>query len=256
MEITALIYAPGRATAKFCIGFALACVVVVAGCSAPTAVPVREQSGKSQKEPIRVVRHGETLYSIAWETGKDPAKLAQWNKIKDIDRIRAGQQLRLSPPSSQPPVRPGVKNSDDKNPGKNPGKKLGEKPGKRLGKRLEWVWPTQPEHVTAYNPDSGISGLQISGESGQRINSAASGQVVYAGEGLRGYGRLLIVKHNDEFLSAYAHNRRLLVKEGQWVNSGQVVAEMGSSGTDSVKLHFEIRKNGEPVDPGKFLPSN
>lgn len=228
--------APGRATKAGCLSIVLMFVFVISGCGSPIAVPVRDQSGKSQKEPVRVVRHGETLYSIAWETGKDPNKLARWNKIKNIDRISAGQRLRLVPPASESET--GIRSDVSEN------------------RKLNWVWPTAADHVTAYDPQSGITGLEIAGKSGQKINSAASGQVVYAGEGLRGYGRLLIVKHNDEYLSAYAHNRRLLVQEGEWVNSGQTVAEMGSSGTDRVKLHFEIRKNGDPVDPGKFLPSN
>lgn len=236
MEITALMKALGRATTTSSLCIVLIFGFVIGGCGSPIAVPVRDQSGKSQKEPVRVVRHGETLYSIAWETGKDPNKLAQWNKIENIDRISAGQRLRLVPPARESESSPRTDVSENR--------------------KLNWVWPTVAEHVSGYDPRSGITGLEIAGKSGQKINSAASGQVVYAGEGLRGYGRLLIVKHNNEYLSAYAHNRRLLVEEGEWVDAGQTVAEMGSSGTDRVKLHFEIRKNGDPVDPGKFLPSN
>jgi len=208
---------------------------LLAGCAGPTPVPVREQSGKARSQPVRVVRHGETLYSIAWEMGQDPKKLAQWNQLDGVDRVETGQRLRVEPPSSQTPTKTPPSN--------NPSS--GE---------ISWVWPTRATHISGFSPKTGRMGLELVGENGQNIMSAAPGQVVYAGEGLRGYGRLLIVKHNEEYLSAYAHNKRLLVSEGQWVESGQVVAEMGSSGTDSVKLHFEIRHNGDPVDPGKFLP--
>lgn len=221
---------------NFSVSLTLAVVIVMPGCGGPTAVPVREQSEKSRKEPVRVVRHGETLYSIAWEMRKDPKKLAEWNKLDGVDDVTTGQRLRVEPPSDPKDSTPSKRNKSHKN------------------STLNWVWPTSASHVTGYDPESGVTGLQIAGSSGQKINSAASGEVVYAGEGLRGYGRLLIIKHNEEYLSAYAHNKRLLVREGEWVESGQTVAEMGSSGTDKVKLHFEIRRNGDPVDPGRYLP--
>lgn len=109
--------------------------------------------------------------------------------------------------------------------------------------------------IAPFEGDSGVNkGIDLGGKLGESVLAAASGQVVYAGSGLRGYGKLLIIKHNDIFLSAYAHNDHILVKEGDLVKAGQKIADMGSSGTDRVKLHFEIRSDGKPVDPLKLLP--
>lgn len=119
----------------------------------------------------------------------------------------------------------------------------------------QWQWPSQGKLIAGFQGQTGLNkGIDIAGNLGQPVLAAASGQVVYAGTGLRGYGKLLIIKHNDTFLSAYAHNNKLLVNEGDWVKAGQRIADMGSSGTDRVKLHFEIRRGGSPVDPMKYLP--
>lgn len=121
------------------------------------------------------------------------------------------------------------------------------------GEDVAWAWPTSAKVTTAYN-DSSNKGLDFAGRSGDNVLAAGDGKVVYAGSGLRGYGELIIVKHNGTFLSAYAHNRKILVKEGQMVTRGQKIAEMGNTDADSVKLHFEIRKQGKPVDPAIYLP--
>jgi lipoprotein NlpD len=118
---------------------------------------------------------------------------------------------------------------------------------------VPWMWPV-PSKVSAPFSESGNKGLDFAGKSGEPVLAAGEGKVVYAGAGLRGYGELVIVKHNATYLSAYAHNRKILVKEGQQVSRGQKIAEMGDTGADSVKLHFEIRKQGKPVDPAQFLP--
>lgn len=118
---------------------------------------------------------------------------------------------------------------------------------------VPWMWPV-PGKVSAPFSESGNKGLDFAGKSGEPVLAAGEGKVVYAGAGLRGYGELVIVKHNATYLSAYAHNRKILVKEGQQVSRGQKIAEMGDTGADSVKLHFEIRKQGKPVDPAQFLP--
>ena len=118
---------------------------------------------------------------------------------------------------------------------------------------VSWLWPS-PGKVLATYSDAGNKGLDIAGKAGDPVLASADGKVVYAGAGLRGYGELIIVKHNATYLSAYAHNRKILVKEGQQVTRGQKIAEMGSTDTDSVKLHFEIRKQGKPVDPSQYLP--
>jgi lipoprotein NlpD len=118
--------------------------------------------------------------------------------------------------------------------------------------RIEWIWPTKGAVLEEFS--EGTKGIDISGTLGQAVNASAAGKVVYSGGGLRGYGKLIIIKHNSTYLSAYAHNNKLLVKEGQTVSKGQKIAEMGSTDSSLVKLHFEIRKNGKPVDPLKHLP--
>lgn len=118
---------------------------------------------------------------------------------------------------------------------------------------VSWMWPADGKIVASF--DDGKKGIDIAGKNGQQVVAAGSGKVMYAGSGIRGYGNLVIVKHTSNLLSAYAHNKTILVKEGQIVNKGQKIAEMGSSDADAVKLHFEIRQQGKPVDPSKFLPN-
>ena len=118
---------------------------------------------------------------------------------------------------------------------------------------VPWMWPTSGKVISPFS-ESGNKGLDFAGKAGEPVLAAGDGKVVYAGAGLRGYGELVIVKHNATFLSAYAHNRKILVKEGQQVSRGQKIAEMGNTDADSVKLHFEIRKQGKPVDPAQYLP--
>ena len=119
---------------------------------------------------------------------------------------------------------------------------------------LDWAWPAQGKVLSGFNESAGSKGVDIAGTQGQPVLAAAAGKVVYSGSGLRGYGKLVIVKHNKTYLSAYAHNSQVLVKEGQEVAKGQKIAEMGNTDTDQVKLHFEIRKLGKPIDPARHLP--
>ena len=118
---------------------------------------------------------------------------------------------------------------------------------------MAWIWPASGKTVGTYG-ESGNKGVDIAGKTGDPVLAAADGKVVYSGTGLRGYGKLVILKHNATYLSAYAHNQTILVKEGQSVTKGQKIAEMGNSDTDQVKLHFEVRRQGKPVDPLKYLP--
>jgi lipoprotein NlpD len=117
----------------------------------------------------------------------------------------------------------------------------------------EWIWPTTGKLLSSFSKNS--KGVKISGQSGQPILASAAGEIVYSGHGLRGYGNLIIIKHNNTFLSAYAHNSKLLVKEGETVVKGQKIAEMGNTDSDTIQLHFEIRKHGKPVDPLEYLPN-
>jgi lipoprotein NlpD len=121
---------------------------------------------------------------------------------------------------------------------------------------VEWAWPVAGKILAGFNDSSGSKGVDIAGTRGQPVHAAASGKVVYSGAGLRGYGKLVIIKHNKTYLSAYAHNSQILVKEGQEVAKGQKIAEVGDSDTDRTKLHFEIRKLGKPIDPMRYLPAN
>jgi lipoprotein NlpD len=120
--------------------------------------------------------------------------------------------------------------------------------------KLGWIWPASGKLVTGFSDTANLKGIDIAGKEGQPVMASAAGKVVYAGAGLRGYGKLVIIKHNATYLTAYAHNREILVKEGQQVTKGQKIAEMGNTDSDQVKLHFEIRRQGKPVDPLKYLP--
>jgi len=122
-------------------------------------------------------------------------------------------------------------------------------------RRVIWSWPVNGRLLSGYDGKSaGKKGINLAGNSGDPVRAAAAGKVVYSGSGLSGYGRLIIIKHNKDFLSAYAHNRKLIAAEGQWVSKGEVIARMGRSGTDRTQLHFEIRRKGRPVNPLRYLP--
>lgn len=156
-------------------------------------------------------------------------------------------------PDAKPDVKPETKpeakpeTADDKG-------KDAAKPAAAGDDRIEWSWPAGGKVMAGFN-DTSSKGIDLSGKPGDPVYAAAAGKVVYAGTGLRGYGKLLIVKHDNAYLSAYAHNQQLLVKEGQSVSKGQKIAELGDTDSDRPKLHFEIRKQGKPVDPVKYLPS-
>lgn len=200
---------------------------------------------------VYVVQPGDTLYSIAWEAGRDYHDLASWNGIGSNYLIIPGQEIRLTPPA--------VAARATAKPAPKPRRDTTRRPsGTPLARSAPvtggWTWPTGGSIVGRFGDSAGNKGLDIGGTAGQAIQAAAAGRVVYSGSGLRGYGRLIIIKHSEEYLSAYAHNDRIDVKEGDVVKRGQKIAEMGSSGTDRVKLHFEIRRHGTPVDPLTYLP--
>ncbi|SIO31294.1 peptidoglycan DD-metalloendopeptidase family protein [Nitrosomonas cryotolerans] len=187
-------------------------------------LPYSERAVAQLEHPIKVLpMSSSTASSVPPKIKTDPAT----NNV-------AKTEIALSRPPS--PVLP-KKESDTKLSGAN----------------VDWMWPTSGELLASFSENS--KGIKISGKSGQSILASAAGKVVYSGSGLRGYGKLIIIKHNSTFLSAYAHNREILVKEGDAVAKGQKIAEMGNTDTDGVKLHFEIRMNGSPVDPLKFLPN-
>jgi len=196
-----------------------------------------------------IVRTGETLFSIAWRYGKDAKTLASWNRLGDGSLIHPGQVIRLTPPagSNNPPVTAGSRST------RIPPKPLPQIPAQP---RPNWSWPTNGRINVEFGAKPGPgTGVLINGKTGQPIVAAASGRVVYAGGGLIGYGQLIILKHNDTYLSAYGYTTSLLVKEGQEVKKGQKIATMGEGPERKPRLHFEIRRNGKPVNPRQHLPA-
>lgn len=229
----------------------------VTGCSGTLHVPVSDQSqtshvptvtSKTQTAGVHVVRRGDTLYSIAFAAGVDTRDLASWNRISSPYLIKPGQRLALRSKSTRHA-------SDSSKTVSKSTPMRANKTSTISGKPMSsWAWPVKGKILRTFSIANGNKGVDIAASSGHPVRSTASGRVVYAGDGLRGYGNLLIIKHNQQFLSAYAHNRRLLVNEGDAVSRGQKIAEVGKSGTRKTMLHFEIRKNGSPVNPLKYLP--
>ncbi len=197
------------------------------------------------KPEQHIVRKGETLSSIAWRYGKDPVDLARWNRLGDGSLIYPGQVIRLTPPSG----------ASQRNASTQSGSRP-SLPSIPAQPPPAWAWPTRGRIAVEFGgkPGSG-TGVLIEGRTGQAVLAAAPGRVVYAGGGLIGYGELIILKHNDTYLSAYGHNAKLLVKEGQSVRKGQQIATMGEGPERKPRLHFEIRRNGEPVNPRRYLPA-
>ena len=246
-------------------------LVLLSSCAFPLA-PVSEQSTalRHPEAGYREVQAGDTLYSIAWESGRDYRDLARWNRIAPPYVIKPGQKLRLLPPTGadqaiRPELKPLPPTSNQRATAeKAPEKKktVMEKPHTSAkqdvpagaAKQLDWIWPAEGALLERYSANGPNKGIDIAGRKGQPILAAAAGQVVYQGGGLRGYGQLIIIKHNADFLSAYAHCDRIYVKEGNVIKRGQKIADMGSSGADRAKLHFEVRYRGAPVDPQEYLP--
>ena len=203
-----------------------------------------------------VVQRGQTVYRIATENGITALDLALWNDIPPPYTIHPGQRLRLYPggqggvaskPATPVPSRPTTPAA--------PKPATPAPVAAPASSNIAWRWPADGGVVGSYaSGDPTRQGVDIAGKSGQPVRAAADGVVVYSGSGLVGYGELVIVKHDDQWLSAYGHNRARLVNEGQLVKAGQQIAEMGRSGASRDMLHFEIRYNGKPVDPQAYLP--
>jgi lipoprotein NlpD len=230
-----------------------------------------ESGGAAQGDArTYVVRRGDTLYKIAWQQGVDQRDLARWNGIKDPDVIHVGQVLRLAPPGA-PPRAAAPSGTARASAGKqrsSASRSTAQSRSAGSARRAPppappvpvlpppaWAWPTDGSVVTRFGGSEGIaSGIGIRGREGQPVRAAAAGRVVYAGSGLMSYGQLLIIKHNDTYLSAYGFNSRLLVAQGDEVAKGQTIAAMGLSPQREPRLHFEIRRNGVPVDPLLLVP--
>lgn len=255
----------------------------------PVPTPVPDPAARVQ---LYTVRQGDTVFSIAKAHNVHPRDLAAWNNLEG-NRIQIGQQLRVNPPDGvvATPVQPGpsaveVRPIDVTPSAADPNMKTqpqgvrvpySDQAYAQMAKQApppavkpeaaapadtttaakpadsEWLWPTTGKIVGNFG-DGAHKGISIAGKMGQPVLASAGGRVIFSGTGIRGLGRLIVIKHNNDYLSVYAHNSNLLVKEGQNVNRGQKIAEMGNSDADQVKLHFEIRRQGKPVDPAKLLP--
>ena len=252
-------------------------------CSIHGLAPVSSRSGEQEKKTEAVVKKapakspskavkrpshhkvlgGDTLYSISWNYNLDYKQVARWNNIRAPYVIYPGQSIRLTAPLAKKAAvkktvpsntKPVVKKPAVKKPevAKKASKK--EEPVK-FARDINWQWPTKGKLIKSNSPIS-KKGLDIAGKKGQLIKASGAGVVVYSGSGLLGYGRLIIIKHNETYLSAYAHNSVLMVKEGDSVASGQQTAKTGQDSNGQTLLHFEIRKNGNPVAPAKYLPKS
>ena len=259
---------------------ALAMGTLLVGCSSTGSNSARvvDRNSSAPKRPTvtsgqYVVKPGDTLFSIAFRYGWDYKELAARNGIAPPYTIRPGQAIRFSSGAgSSTTVVSGPSSSSRTTVTRRPvtAPASSSKPATPSGTVSApvvatvpaaeravggWTWPANGVLIGKFASNGSLNkGIDIAGDLGQPVFAASDGAVVYAGSGLRGYGELIIIKHSDTYVSAYGHNRRLLVREGQQVKAGQSIAEMGSTGTDRVKLHFEIRRQGKPVDPLQFLP--
>ena len=268
---------------RLMIGLVLSSLLVGCSSTKSSSVGVVERSNNAapQRPTVTtgqyVVRRGDTLFSIAFRYGWDYKALAARNNIAEPYTIHPGQTIRFDgrmgvapttvvtstqsgasssskttvirrPAGATTATATGTSTATASKPAPAPVTPAGPAP-------TGWGWPSNGVLIGKFSSNGSLNkGIDIAGDLGQPVLAASDGTVVYAGSGLRGYGELVIIKHNETYVSAYGHNRKLLVREGQQVKVGQTIAEMGSTGTDRVKLHFESRRQGKPVDPLQFLP--
>jgi lipoprotein NlpD len=238
--------------------------VMLAGCGGmgrktSTETRIGDAGGGAITGPAYRVKAGDTLRVIAARSGIDQRNIVEWNQLASPDRIYAGQVLRLTAPdgdepraASRPQAVTTAKVADGPAPAR--ARPVPAKAQAAAPERLRWQWPTSGRVVERFAAgDPNRKGVKISGKAGQSIVAAESGTVVYSGSGLVGYGQLIIIKHNNNYLSAYGHNRKLLAQQGDQVTRGTQIAEMGLAGGVPL-LHFEIRRDGDPVDPLALLP--
>ena len=245
----------------------LGTLLLLNACGGQQAVaPVRSSTTVVQpKLGQHIVQRGETLYSIAWQYGFDYKTLAEWNRIKPPYRINQGQRLNLIPSGanaqtkSVPRPATATRNSDTASGKQTPGQPSSSASANDdvaaavAPVKITWMWPAKGDLLATFTSGA-TKGVNIAGREGDPVNAASAGRVVYSGSGLVGLGELVIIKHDETYLSAYAHNKQRLVQEGDQVKAGQTIAQMGRTGTDRVMLHFEVRKDGKPVNPLQYLP--
>jgi lipoprotein NlpD len=251
--------------------------------SAPAETEAPRPAADTQPKPgYYTVKPGDTLIRIGLDNGQNWRDIVKWNNLDNPNVIEVGQVLRVVPPGVDPAAaaaRPVTAARVETRPLANSGPASAPSTGapalspaaagasgaqvattaaapvaaREGDDDIRWSWPANGNVIAPFE-EGKVKGLVIGGKAGDPVLAAADGRVVYAGSGLRGYGNLVILKHNATYLTAYAHNQTLLVKEDQNVKRGQKIAEMGSTDADSVQLHFEIRKQGKPIDPAKLLP--
>jgi len=256
-------------------------ICILSACGSPGGAPVVARNHAPSKPFDRAkhytVKPGDTLYAIAWKADVDYKKLAEWNRIQYPYTIYAGQRLQLNSRGSLASRKASTSFKNGKSINRQKTSIASQKPKKAITKhsriqrsaakgiksplslestrKLKWQWPTNGVVTQKFSTrDQTRKGLKISGRVGQSVRAAESGQVVYSGSGLIGYGPLIIIKHDKNYLSAYGHNRKLLVVEGDAVAKGERIAEMGHAANGKSLLHFEIRRRGKPVDPSVLLP--
>lgn len=260
-----------------CVGLVISGLLLSAcGSTPPKASKANKPAHSYQKSNAKYhrVSKGDTLYAVSWKAGVDYKTLAGWNGLRAPYIIYPGQQLRLTSPGSKKKTTTKVAKPKPKTSTKStsraaaPAKQTkstvrkASSVAKGSGKtvttgnaQLKWIWPVKGKLVGTFSSsDSSRAGIKIAGSRGKKIQAAETGQVVYVGSGLVGYGRLIIIKHNNKYLSAYGHNNKLLVTEGDVVKKGQHIADMGLAHSGQAMLHFEIRKYGKPVNPVTYLP--
>lgn len=261
---------------SFLRGIVLLPAALLAACTASWQAPLESRGPGSYQAPPQPqasirgktykVQRGDTLYSIAWRSGKDFRTLARWNAIRSPYTIYPGQVLRLSAPTTlrstprsrtQATSKPATtrrSQTTQVEPTATSSAPSGKSTA-RADASLRWQWPVNGPVLVKYSAkDPTRKGIKIGGAAGQQVKAAESGRVVYSGSGLIGYGQLIIIKHSESYLSAYGHNAKLRVKEGDQVARGKHIADMGRSNEGRPMLHFEIRRGGRPVDPLGLLP--
>lgn len=268
-----------RAVAAGCA--LLLVMATLGGCASQRGKTASTQQSKAKPGPAIKksagnyrVRKGDSLYSIAWRAGLDYQTLARWNHMRHPFTIYPGQLIRLSPqkkreatyavtpktykkPAPKPPVnKSSVARTTAKKSTKSVTKPTKPKKAPPVASgKLRWQWPTKGRVLSKFaSADASSSGIKIGGRRGQKIVAAEAGEIVYVGSGLIGYGQLIIVKHNNKYLSAYGHNSNLLVKEGDRVKRGQHISNMGMTNQGKALLYFEVRRYGKPVNPLAYLP--
>jgi len=274
--------------------FAVLLLVALSACSSQKPAPVVDRSGslssarppavaekpapatREAKDGVYTVQRGDTLYGIAMEFGVDVRELARWNELPDASVLRVGQSLRIAPPAAAgatvTPITPGGSTEVRPLPAPSgpvvatplppsatapapitPESAPAAKSGAAPAPSSQWLWPSAGKVIDGFDAPRN-KGIDIGGNEGEPVQAAADGEVVHVGSALRGYGNLVIIRHPGDYVTAYGHNRKILVSQGQQVKRGQQIAELGRTDSDRPKLHFEIRHQGKPLDPVKYLP--